>query len=63
MNNFYRVELKKQVFPLLEKWKKNTGIEVKEFRIRKMKTKWGSCSPKQKRVWLNLELAKKTRIT
>ncbi|MCW3985170.1 MAG: M48 family metallopeptidase [Candidatus Bathyarchaeota archaeon] len=25
-----------------------------------MKTKWGSCNPEHQRVWLNLELAKKT---
>ena len=24
-----------------------------------MKTKWGSCNPLAKRIWLNLELAKK----
>ncbi len=24
-----------------------------------MKTKWGSCNPSEKRIWLNLELAKK----
>jgi hypothetical protein len=25
-----------------------------------MKTKWGTCNPKQQRIWLNLELAKKS---
>jgi predicted metal-dependent hydrolase len=25
-----------------------------------MKTKWGSCNPKARRVWLNLELIKKS---
>jgi predicted metal-dependent hydrolase len=24
-----------------------------------MKTKWGSCKPESRRIWLNLELAKK----
>ena len=24
-----------------------------------MKTRWGSCNPKARRIWLNLELAKK----
>lgn len=24
-----------------------------------MKTKWGSCNPKTRRIWLNLELIKK----
>ncbi len=59
MDNFYRSELKKQIPPLIEKWKKITGISVKEFRIKKMKTKWGSCNQEHQRVWLNLELAKK----
>jgi len=59
MNDFYRSELKKQIPALIEKWEKLTGIKVKEFRIKKMKTKWGSCTPEHKRVWLNLELAKK----
>ena len=27
--------------------------------IKKMKTKWGSCNIQAKRIWLNLELAKK----
>ena len=34
-------------------------IEVSEFAIKKMKTKWGTCNIKAKRIWLNLELAKK----
>lgn len=59
MNEFYRSALKKQIPTLLEKWEKITGIKVNEFRIKKMKTKWGSCTPEHKRIWINLELAKK----
>ena len=59
MDNFYRSELKKQIPILANKWEKITKIKVKEFRIKKMKTKWGSCSQKNKRIWINLELAKK----
>jgi predicted metal-dependent hydrolase len=33
---------------------------VKEVRIKKMKTRWGTCNPKDGRIWLNLELAKKS---
>jgi len=32
---------------------------VSEFGIKKMKTRWGTCSIRAKRIWLNLELAKK----
>ena len=34
-------------------------INVVEVRIKKMKTRWGSCNAAVRRVWLNLELAKK----
>lgn len=59
MDNFYRSELKKQIPILSSKWEKITKIQAKEFRIKKMKTKWGSCSQKHHRIWINLELAKK----
>ena len=56
---FYRQELKKQIPNLLIKWEKRTGLNVKEVKIKKMKTKWGTCNQKHQRIWLNLELAKK----
>lgn len=59
MDNFYRTELKKQIPFLSSEWEKITKIHAKEYRIKKMKTKWGSCSRKHRRVWINLELAKK----
>jgi predicted metal-dependent hydrolase len=59
LDNFYRTELKKQIPILSTKWAKATKIHAKEFRIKKMKTKWGTCSQKYRRVWINLELAKK----
>lgn len=59
MLEWYRSKMKEQIPNLLEKWEKKTGINIKEWRIRKMKTKWGTCNIKSKRIWLNLELAKK----
>ena len=35
------------------------NVEVSDLAIRKMKTKWGTCNQKAKRIWLNLELIKK----
>lgn len=35
------------------------GVRVNKVRIRKMKTLWGSCNVDARRIWLNLELAKK----
>jgi predicted metal-dependent hydrolase len=59
MDSFYRSELKRQLPALVSKWEKITGLSIKEVRIKKMKTKWGTCNPKRQRIWLNLELAKK----
>ena len=35
------------------------GVKVNEVRIRKMKTRWGTCNRRARRIWLNLELMKK----
>jgi predicted metal-dependent hydrolase len=56
---WYREQLKVIVPPLIEKWQLRLGVEINEWRIKKMKTRWGTCNINQKRIWLNLELAKK----
>jgi hypothetical protein len=56
---WYRERLRELVPPLLEKWQAALGVTVDEWGIKKMKTKWGSCSAEARRIWLNLELAKK----
>lgn len=43
----------------IEKWQPLLGVEVAEWGIKKMKTRWGTCNAEARRVWLNLELAKK----
>lgn len=55
---FYRTELESMIPKLLQKWEKKVGVKPKQIRIKKMKTKWGTCNQKDKRIWLNLELAK-----
>jgi predicted metal-dependent hydrolase len=56
---FYRSEVKKLVPSVLERWQRKLGIQAKGVSIKKMKTKWGTCNSNDKRIWLNLELAKK----
>jgi predicted metal-dependent hydrolase len=58
--NWYRQHLKNAIPPLLEKWQKRLGVEVSAFGIKKMKTKWGTCNAEARRIWINLELAKKS---
>jgi predicted metal-dependent hydrolase len=56
---WHRAQLKALLSPLLRKWQGELGVQVSAWGIRKMKTKWGSCSNESRRVWFNLELAKK----
>ena len=59
LNQWYRAALKERLPDLLAKWEPITGVQVAEWGIKRMKTKWGSCNIEAKRIWLNLELAKK----
>lgn len=59
LDEWYRRKLKETVPSLIEKWEKKINVQVNEFGIKKMRTKWGTCNSEAKRIWLNLELAKK----
>ncbi len=59
MQEWYRARLKARIKPLINKWQEIIGVEVNSWDVRRMKTKWGSCNAYAKRIWVNLELAKK----
>jgi hypothetical protein len=59
LQDFYRAELKRLLPELLEKWQPKLGVEARAWGIKRMKTKWGTCNIEARRIWLNLELAKK----
>jgi predicted metal-dependent hydrolase len=59
LSRWHRERLREQVPALIEKWQPRVGLTVAEVRIRRMKTRWGSCNASARRIWLNLELAKK----
>ena len=59
LQGWYRAELKAIIPPLLEKWQPIMGVAISAWGIRQMKTRWGTCNPTARRIWLNLELAKK----
>lgn len=56
---WYREQLNTLIPRLLEKWQPELGVRVSGWGVKKMKTKWGSCNVDARRVWLNLDLAKK----
>jgi predicted metal-dependent hydrolase len=59
LQDWYRQELRVRVTPLLTRWQATLGVQARDWGIKRMKTKWGSCNPDTQRLWLNLELAKK----
>jgi len=59
MKEWYRNRLKAQIPDLITKWEDTLGVELEDWGVKLMKTKWGSCNIEERRIWLNLELAKK----
>ncbi|MGQ3890863.1 M48 family metallopeptidase [Legionella sp. CNM-4043-24] len=60
LNAWYRNELKRLVPSLIEKWETIMQVKVLEWRIKKMKTRWGTCNARARRIWLNLDLARQS---
>lgn len=56
-----REQLKIALPPLLAKWERVLGVKVDRYLVRRMKTKWGSCTPDARSIRLNTDLAKKPR--
>ena len=59
IKEWYRSELKQDIPKLIDKWEPVMGVEVNEFGVKAMKTRWGTCNIHDRRIWLNLELVKR----
>jgi hypothetical protein len=57
---WYRQQLKELVPSLIAQWEPIIGVKLADWRVKQMKTKWGTCNIEAGRIWLNLELAKKS---
>ncbi|MFH2060937.1 MAG: SprT family zinc-dependent metalloprotease [Pseudomonadota bacterium] len=53
---WFRSQLKKNIQDMVAKWQPVLNVEVREFRVRKMKTRWGSCNIRIRRICLNSAL-------
>lgn len=60
MDAWYRAELKQLIPDLIAKWETRMNVQVEEWGVKKMQTHWGTCNIEDRRIWLNLELAKKS---
>ncbi len=59
MTEWYRIQLKKIIPDIIHKWETILKVKINDWQVKQMKTKWGSCNIERKRIWVNLELAKK----
>ena len=60
-HQWHKSLLHEVVPPLLQKWQTKMGVEVTEYFLQRMKTKWGSCNYQAKHIRLNTELVKKPK--
>lgn len=58
MREWYREQLRGEVERRLPVWEERTGLTCAEWKTKYMKTRWGSCNPDARRIWLNVQLAK-----
>jgi predicted metal-dependent hydrolase len=59
VNEWYRTLLKVEIEKRLPKWENATGLYCDNWQTKYMITRWGTCSMQIKKIWLNLQLAKK----
>jgi hypothetical protein len=56
---WYRSALQAAAATLIVRWEPLLGVSVARLSVREMKTRWGSCTPRSRRIRLSMELAKK----
>ena len=59
INEWYRGVLKTEIEQLLPKWVEITGLRPDSWQTKNMTTRWGTCNVKTRKIWLNLQMAKK----
>lgn len=51
-----RDRLLREIGRLVAIWEPRLGVSVAQYRVREMKTRWGSCNIRARRIWINLAL-------
>ncbi len=59
LHEWHRSLLKERIPVLLKNWEHKMGVKAAHCGVKRMRTRWGSCNPRRKRIWMNLELATK----
>lgn len=57
VEQWYRQQLSLWLPDIISGWAAKIGVLPLEWRIRRMRTRWGTCNTRERRIWLNLQLA------
>lgn len=60
-HEWHKSLLHEVVPPFIQKWEARLGVEVTNYYLQRMKTRWGSCNHQAKHIRLNTELVKKPK--
>ena len=58
VTSYLRKVLYNKALEFSNKYEKIMGVHAEQLRIKKMKTRWGTCNIEAKRIWVNYELIK-----
>ncbi len=62
LQHWYRMQMQLLLPSLIAQWEQTIHVKVKQWGIKQMKTRWGSCNTQAHRIWLNLNLIQKPPI-
>ena len=61
IHEWHKTLLHKAVPLLIQKWERKLKVDVRDYFLQRMKTKWGSCNHRAGHIRLNTELVKKPK--
>ncbi len=56
---WYCAQVAEKAAPLIEHWQQRLNVSLRRLTVRRMKTRWGSCTPARATIRLSSELARK----
>ncbi len=62
MQSWYRQALKARIPGIIAHYEPVLGVRVAEWGVKRMRTRWGTCNIRARRIWLGLELARYDEI-
>ncbi|WP_227485487.1 M48 family metallopeptidase [Acidithiobacillus sp. HP-2] len=62
LHKYYRQALKDRIPNIVAHYEPILGVQVAEWGVKRMRTRWGTCNIRARRIWLGLELARYAEI-